>query len=97
MIAPAQTHREETPFAGAPGEAAAVLEPLLLAVAGPGTSLLSTAFDYGPPEAAQGEATAEAWIERTTRSLVFVHARLTGPDGAVLVTCAAVLRNATEA
>ena len=46
---------------------------------------------------ALGDLRAEAWIERTTRSLVFAHARLTGPDGAVLVTCSAVLRNATEA
>jgi len=97
MTAPATTLRQEATFSGQPGEAAGLLEPLLLAVAGPGTSLLSVAFDYAAPGTASGPAVAEAWIERTTRSLVFVHGRLAAPDGAALVTCSAVLRNATEA
>lgn len=97
MTAPASTLRHATVFSAAPGEAAALLEPLLLATGGPGTKLLSVTFDYGPAPGAAGPAVAEAWIERTTRSLVFVHGRLAAADGAVLVTCSAVLRNATEA
>ncbi|HVI31279.1 hypothetical protein [Phenylobacterium sp.] len=97
MTAPASTLRQETLFSAKPGEAAGLLEPLLLAVGGPGAALLSVTFDYGPAPAAPGPAVAEAWVERATRSLVFVHGRLAAADGAVLVTCSAVLRNATEA
>lgn len=97
MTAPAKTLRQEATFSGKPGEAAGLLEPLLLAVGGPGATLLSVTFDYGPAGAAAGPAVAEAWIERATRSLVFAHGRLVGPDGAARVTCSAVLRNATEA
>lgn len=97
MTAPASTRRQATVFSAKPGEAAGLLEPLLLATAGPGTALLSVTFDYGPACAAAGPAVAEAWIERATRSLVFAHGRLAAADGAVLVTCSAVLRNATEA
>lgn len=97
MTAPATTLRQETVFSARPGEAAGLLEPLLLATAGPGTALLSVTFDHGPAPATAGPAVAEAWVERATRSLVFVHGRLASADGAVLVTCQAVLRNATEA
>lgn len=97
MTAPATTLRQEATFSGQPGEAAGLLEPLLLAVGGPGTTLLSVTFDHGPAGATAGPAVAEAWTERATRSLVFAHGRLAGPDGAALVTCTAVLRNATEA
>jgi hypothetical protein len=96
MIAPAKALRHETAFAGKPGEAAAVLEPLLLACV-TGASLLSTTFDYGPAPGQAEPVGAEAWVERTTRTLTFAHARLVTPEGAVLVTCSAVLKNAAEA
>jgi hypothetical protein len=95
MTAPADILRRETILPDAPGAAAAVLEPLLAAVAGPGAAPLSLAFDYGPGFAPGVAVTAEAWIDRATRTLVFAHARLVGvADGSVLVTCAAVLKRA---
>ena len=97
MTVAAQTLRHETAFAGVPGEAAALLEPLLLAAAGEGAGLLSVTVDYGPAGPPAGAVVAEAWVDRATRTLAFAHARLVTSEGTAVVTCSAVLRRVTEA
>lgn len=67
--------RREAALPAGPAAAAVLLEPLLSEAAG-GATRVSLTVDYGV-EAAPGEATtAEAWVDRATRTLVFAHGRL---------------------
>lgn len=92
---PQPVRRETALAAGA--AAAALLEDLVLAVAGPGDAPVSLTLDYGARPRTGESVVAEAWVERATRTLFFISARLTrAADGAVLITGSAVLRRAAD-
>jgi acyl-coenzyme A thioesterase PaaI-like protein len=89
--------RRQAAMPAAPAAAASLLEPLLAEAAGPGAGPLSLTLDYGPGAPAGAEVVAEAWVERGTRTLVFVHGRLSAVDGGQLVaTASAVFRRAPD-
>lgn len=74
------------------GALAAAAEPLLLELAGQGASLVSLTLDYGAPASAGQPVTAEAWVDRGARTIVFAHGRVLAEDGATLASLSAVLR-----
>ena len=73
---------------------AALLEDALRQVAGAGAVPTSMTIDYGSgdPPAAGGSATAKAWIERSTRSLLFAQAEVRAADGGPVAIASAVFR-----
>lgn len=73
---------------------AALLEDALRQIAGPGAEPTSMTVDYG---AAAQPLVAKAWIERSTRSLVFAQAEARTPDGAMVAAASAVFRRVTPA
>jgi len=74
------------------GALAAAAEPLLLELAGAGATLVSLTLDYGAPAAAGQAVTAEVWVDRGARTLVFAHGQVLDADGATLARLSAVLR-----
>lgn len=70
---------------------AAQLESVLYKAAGESASLTSMTVDYGAAEVA-GELEAKAWIERTTRSLIFAQAELRRADGGLAASGSAIFR-----
>ena len=74
---------------------AAVLEEALRRVAGPDALPTSMTIDYGAPApdpAFEATPTVKAWVERSTRSLVFAQAEARAADGAVAAIASAVFR-----
>lgn len=73
---------------------ASLLETALCEIAGPATLPTSITIDYGAlaHEDALGAPAAKAWIERSTRSLVFAQAELRAADGALVAAASAVFR-----
>lgn len=72
---------------------AALLEDALRQVAGPDAEPASMIVDY----AAAGAISAHrAWIERSTRSLVFAQAEARTEDGNLVATASAVFRRVTR-
>lgn len=73
---------------------AALLETALRQVAGPATLPTSIVIDYGAlaHEDALGAPAARAWVERSTRSLVFAQAEVRAADGALVAIASAVFR-----
>jgi acyl-coenzyme A thioesterase PaaI-like protein len=74
--------------------AAALLEDALRQIAGPDAEPTSMTLDYG---AAVGPGVAKAWIERSTRSLVFAQAEARTEDGNLVAAASAVFRRVTRA
>ena len=74
--------------------AAALLEDALRQIAGPDAEPTSMTLDYG---AAAGPGVAKAWIERSTRSLVFAQAEARTEDGNQVAAASAVFRRVTSA
>jgi len=76
---------------------AALLEDALREIAGPSAEPASLIVDYGPAAGtpAAGPCGARAWIERSTRSLVFVQAEARAADGALVAAASAVFRRVT--
>ena len=72
---------------------AALLEDALRQVAGPGAEPASLIVDYG---VAQDVSTSRAWIERSTRSLVFAQAEARTEDGNLVATASAVFRRGAQ-
>ena len=73
---------------------AALLEDALREIAGPDAEPTSMTVDYGvaaEPVAAQS-LVSKAWIERSTRSLVFAQAEALTVDGAMVAAASAVFR-----
>lgn len=68
---------------------ATLLEDALRDVAGPAASPTSMTLDYG---SAVGDLTCRAWVERATRSLMFVQAEARNADGALAAAASAVFR-----
>ncbi|WP_269715265.1 hypothetical protein [Caulobacter sp. NIBR2454] len=56
-----------------------------------GVEPVSITIDYGEAAAAEG-ASAEATVERATRTLVFIQARAVSPEGAVAAAASAIFR-----
>ena len=72
---------------------AALLEDALRQIAGPDAEPTSMTLDYG---AAAGPGSARAWIERSTRSLVFAQAEARTEDGNLVAAASAVFRRVTS-
>ena len=72
---------------------AALLEDALREIAGPDAEPASIIVDYG---LAARVATRKAWIERSTRSLVFAQAEARTEDGNLVATASAVFRRVTR-
>ena len=68
---------------------AALLEDALRDIAGPDAHPASMTLDYG---AAAGPGVARAWVERSTRSLVFAQAEARTDDGGLVAVASAVFR-----
>ena len=88
--APRQTRVVAVPES--PAAAAALLEASLAEVSGPDVAAVSLTLDYGASLSAGQEATVEAWVDRTTRTLVFAHGRLLLADGVLAASGSAVFR-----
>jgi acyl-coenzyme A thioesterase PaaI-like protein len=89
---PAAVLRSEGVLPEGSGALASAAEPLLLELAGAGASLVSLTLDYGVPASPGQPITAEAWVDRGARTIVFVHGRVLDRGGATLATLSAVLR-----
>ena len=74
-----------------------MLQPLLAQAAGPGAQPVSLTLDYGVAAGAGEPVTAEAWVERATRTLVFAHARVLTRSGDMAATGSAVFRREAPA
>ena len=73
---------------------AALLEDALRQIAGPDAEPTSMTVDYG---AIGKPSTSKAWIERSTRSLVFAQAEARTEDGSLVAAASAVFRRVTQA
>jgi hypothetical protein len=72
---------------------AALLEDALRQVAGTDAAPTSMTIDYGSDAAPSASPlAAKAWIERSTRSLVFAQAQLQAEDGTPVAIASAVFR-----
>ena len=72
---------------------AALLEDDLRKIAGPDAEPTSMTVDYGVAAQVHG---SKAWIERSTRSLVFVQAEARAEDGSLVAAASAVFRRVTQ-
>ena len=76
-----------------PAATAVMLEPVLAEIAGPGAELVSLTLDYGCALPVNGEVRVEASLDRATRTLIFVQARLVTLEGETFIaTGSAVFR-----
>ena len=73
---------------------ASLLETALCEIAGRDALPTSITIDYGAPaqDDAPGAPAARAWVERSTRSLVFAQAEVRAADGALVAAASAVFR-----
>ncbi len=79
--------------------AAALLEDALREIAGPDAEPTSMTVDYGasaPSSSDKAALTTKAWIERSTRSLVFAQAEARAGDGNLVAAASAVFRRVTS-
>ena len=77
---------------------AALLEDALREIAGTDAHPTSMTIDYGaaPLSLSSGAFTSKAWIERSTRSLVFAQAEAHAADGSLVAAASAVFRRVTS-
>lgn len=74
---------------------AALLEDALRQIVGPDAEPTSMTVDYGVSAQSftnKGGFTSKAWIERSTRSLVFAQAEARAEDGNLVAAASAVFR-----
>jgi hypothetical protein len=72
---------------------AALLEDALREIAGPAAEPASLIIDYGPAARAPARSGGvKAWVERSTRSLVFAQAEARSADGVLVAAASAVFR-----
>ena len=78
---------------------AALLEDALRQIAGPDAEPTSMTVDYGAAGAVamDGPLAGKAWIERSTRSLIFAQAEARGEDGSLVAAASAVFRRVIQA
>ncbi|WP_137803648.1 hypothetical protein [Caulobacter sp. 3R27C2-B] len=72
---------------------AAQLESDLRKAAGEETSLTSMTVDYGASDVGD-DLESKSWVERATKSLVFVQAELRRADGGLAASASAIFRRA---
>jgi hypothetical protein len=90
-------NRTEIQLPPGPAPAAVVLEPILARAAGEGVNILSLALDYGVAAAAGEAVVVEVDVDRTTRTLVFLHAdMMRASDRAVIASATAIFRRPTS-
>lgn len=78
---------------------AAQLEDVLREIAGPDAQPTSMTIDYGEavaPEVSSAGLKGKAWIERSTRSLIFAQGELRTGDGNLVAAASAVFRRVTQ-
>lgn len=73
-----------------PAAVAALIQSRLSAAAGEGARPVSLSLDFGPACGAAREGRLGAWVDRQTRSLAFVRARLEAADGRMIAAGSAV-------
>lgn len=78
---------------------AALLEDALRQIAGSDAEPTSMTVDYGAarPSATDKPLAGKAWIERSTRSLIFAQAEARTEDGNLVAAASAVFRRVTQA
>ncbi|MFM8374618.1 MAG: PaaI family thioesterase [Phenylobacterium sp.] len=79
-----------SPVPADPAGVAALIQSRLSAAAGEGARPVSLSLDFGPACGVAREGRLEAWIDRQTRSLAFVRARLAAADGRMVAAASAV-------
>ena len=79
-----------TPVPADPSGVAAQVQSRLSELAGEGARPVSLSLDFGPACGEAREGRMEAWIDRQTRSLAFVRARLSAADGRMIAAGSAV-------
>ena len=67
-----------------PAGVAAIIQGRLSELAGSGLRAVSLSLDFGPAWGSAQTGELEAWIDRRTRSLAFVRARLMASDGRMI-------------
>ena len=72
------------PVPAIPSEVAAIIQGRLSEVAGSGLRAVSLSLDFGPAWGSAEVGRLEAWVDRRTRTLAFVRARLTASDGRMI-------------
>lgn len=86
------TAPDADPGAGAWADLAAVLAPHLARAAGPRARPVSVALELTRVEAGASALAGRAWVEHTTRTLVFLGAEARTADGALAAAATAVFR-----
>ncbi|MFM8820240.1 MAG: hypothetical protein ACKOD3_06795 [Phenylobacterium sp.] len=79
-----------SPIPADPAGIAGLVQGRLSDLAGDGFRPVSLSLDFGPACGRVGEGLFEAWVDRRTRSLAFLRARLTAPDGRMIAAASAV-------
>ncbi|MFZ4066014.1 MAG: hypothetical protein ACOYKF_00610 [Phenylobacterium sp.] len=67
-----------------PAGVAAIIQGRLSELAGSGLRAVSLSLDFGPAWGSAQAGELEAWVDRRTRSLAFVRARLMASDGRMI-------------
>lgn len=88
--APHEIHLSPSDVPVDPAGIAALVQARLSAMAGEGFRPISLALDFGPGGGTAMTAKLEAWVDRRTRSLAFVRAKLMAPDGQMIAAGSAV-------
>ena len=82
--------RAPSPIPADPAGVAALIQARLSEVAGEGVRPVSLSLDFGPACGLAPSGVLESWVDRRTRSLAFVRARLEAPDGRMIAAGSAV-------
>jgi acyl-CoA thioesterase FadM len=98
LLTPAATYQTSVTLGAEPGAVAGLLEMAQRAAAEDrGTLIVVTqSIEFGPSIAAGDRLEVRSWVDRATRTLLFVQAELALPDGgAVVATGSGVYRIAS--
>jgi hypothetical protein len=81
---------DPSPVPDDPAGVAALIQARLSEVAGHAVRPVSLSLDFGPACGEVRTGVLESWVDRRTRSLAFVRARLEAPDGRMIAAGSAV-------
>lgn len=79
-----------SPIPDDPAGVAALIQARLSEAAGDSARPVSLSLDFGPACGQVRTGVLESWVDRRTRSLAFVRARLEAPDGRMIAAGSAV-------
>jgi acyl-coenzyme A thioesterase PaaI-like protein len=79
-----------SPVPADPAGVAALVQARLSELAGAEVRPVSLSLDFGPACGEAREGRMESWVDRRTRSLAFVRARLAAVDGRMIAAGSAV-------